>query len=208
MFLHLVWQTLQRSLYCMVRVYQIFSDSSTLTERVCISSFRIFKVIICQGRWKTEGFLYLSLCSVHLPSLHEWRAIFRLTFSQSDRIGNVKSLWKTELVHNNTSISLWYITKGVWTLHVTCWPSTGPASYILPLIFFYSEHYYLFRPFCVYAVDNSIIIFLACGISKVYFGSLKSLLVSTACDTFAVEGYEFISPAVIEPICSRQHDWH
>lgn len=54
---------------------------------------------------KKQGFIFISFPLVHLPSLHEWRTIFCLTFSQSDSIGNGKSLRKAELVQDNTSVA-------------------------------------------------------------------------------------------------------
>lgn len=149
-------------------------------NRYTIFIFRIFKVIICQGRWKTKGFIFISFLSVHLPSLHEWRAIFCLTFSRSDRIGNGKSLWKAELVQDNASVSA--VVHHTRSLNITHdlfhWlvlPVTKCNWNIMCQKGYYTEHYaelsvVLTCPFCAHARDNSmhIISFSAYAISKAY----------------------------------------
>lgn len=81
----------------------MFVDFSTSTEQVNTFGFKIPRAIIYQGKWKTKDFISLSFLLVHLPSLHDWGAIFSLTFLQPGKIGNGKSLWKAELVQDNIS---------------------------------------------------------------------------------------------------------
>lgn len=92
------------ALSSVVRMYQCLLTFQPQLNRERYLAWKIHGHYMSK-QMKSEGLLL-----VHLPSVHEWRDNSCLTFSQSGRIGNVKSLWKAGLVEDNGGITI--VVKG------------------------------------------------------------------------------------------------
>lgn len=90
------------ALRSVVRIYQcLLIFQPQLNQQTYLA---LTKVIICQGRCRAEGFIFLLVC---LLSVHEWRTAFCLTFSQPGRIGNAKVYGKLKLSKIISGFLLW-----------------------------------------------------------------------------------------------------